>query len=309
MQGGWLQRAGRWIMQPGRLVVRVHRRGCRSRCWRATGSCVVGASGGAPYGVPCGLCGPDPVMVDDPRGLHYLRKCEECWLPYMRHILGQWSSERLLLPLMHAAPISPGASHAHSSYAVRPRASSMWTATGMWSMGCLRSVALGHGTALQSTPSPKLQPLGRASPAPPCGSSRRRRPLSLRYPAPTWLEAATATAEPVPGFLAGLRALADERRIVLIFDEIITGMRWSGVACSLTRSTPLFLQSCSGTAYSPVLRCVRGSHRHGHRAVGGRSQGGAHGVSPGCGRWHGRQSAGGQAGGPISAHVRLSTGF
>ena len=41
------------------------------------------------------------------------------------------------------------------------------------------------------------------------------------------LEAATALAEPAPGFLEGLRRLADEDGFVLIFDEMITGMRWS----------------------------------------------------------------------------------
>ena len=41
------------------------------------------------------------------------------------------------------------------------------------------------------------------------------------------LEAATATVEPSPGFLEGLRALCDKHDVVLIFDEIITGMRWS----------------------------------------------------------------------------------
>ncbi|MGY1831193.1 glutamate-1-semialdehyde 2,1-aminomutase [Geodermatophilus sp. SYSU D01180] len=41
------------------------------------------------------------------------------------------------------------------------------------------------------------------------------------------LEAATGTAEPSPGFLEGLRALADHHGFVLVFDEIITGMRWS----------------------------------------------------------------------------------
>jgi glutamate-1-semialdehyde 2,1-aminomutase len=41
------------------------------------------------------------------------------------------------------------------------------------------------------------------------------------------LEAATATAEPAPGFLEGLRAITRQHGAVLIFDEMITGMRWS----------------------------------------------------------------------------------
>jgi glutamate-1-semialdehyde 2,1-aminomutase len=41
------------------------------------------------------------------------------------------------------------------------------------------------------------------------------------------LEAATATAEPAPGFLEGLRAATQRYGSVLIFDEMITGMRWS----------------------------------------------------------------------------------
>jgi glutamate-1-semialdehyde 2,1-aminomutase len=41
------------------------------------------------------------------------------------------------------------------------------------------------------------------------------------------LEAATAMAEPEPGFLEGVRSLCDQHSVVLIFDEIITGMRWS----------------------------------------------------------------------------------
>lgn len=41
------------------------------------------------------------------------------------------------------------------------------------------------------------------------------------------LEAATAMAEPEPGFLEGVRALCDAHGAVLIFDEIITGFRWS----------------------------------------------------------------------------------
>lgn len=41
------------------------------------------------------------------------------------------------------------------------------------------------------------------------------------------LEAATAMAEPVDGFLPGVRALCDRHGAVLIFDEMITGFRWS----------------------------------------------------------------------------------
>jgi glutamate-1-semialdehyde 2,1-aminomutase len=41
------------------------------------------------------------------------------------------------------------------------------------------------------------------------------------------LEAATATTEPAPGFLEGIRALTKQHGAVLIFDEMITGMRWS----------------------------------------------------------------------------------
>lgn len=41
------------------------------------------------------------------------------------------------------------------------------------------------------------------------------------------LEPATAHAEPEPGFLEGLRALADTDGFVLVFDEMTTGMRWS----------------------------------------------------------------------------------
>ncbi len=41
------------------------------------------------------------------------------------------------------------------------------------------------------------------------------------------LEPATALAEPEPGFLEGVRALCDEHGTVLVFDETITGFRWS----------------------------------------------------------------------------------
>ncbi|MFT4124624.1 MAG: glutamate-1-semialdehyde 2,1-aminomutase [Gordonia sp. (in: high G+C Gram-positive bacteria)] len=41
------------------------------------------------------------------------------------------------------------------------------------------------------------------------------------------MEAATAMAEPADGFLEAVRALCDERGALLIFDEMITGFRWS----------------------------------------------------------------------------------
>jgi glutamate-1-semialdehyde 2,1-aminomutase len=41
------------------------------------------------------------------------------------------------------------------------------------------------------------------------------------------MEAATGTVEPAPGFLEGVRELADDDGFVLVFDEMITGMRWS----------------------------------------------------------------------------------
>ncbi|MFD1051193.1 aminotransferase class III-fold pyridoxal phosphate-dependent enzyme, partial [Kibdelosporangium lantanae] len=41
------------------------------------------------------------------------------------------------------------------------------------------------------------------------------------------LEAATALAEPEPGFLEGVRDLCDANHTVLVFDEMITGFRWA----------------------------------------------------------------------------------
>lgn len=41
------------------------------------------------------------------------------------------------------------------------------------------------------------------------------------------MEAATALAEPLPGFLEGVRALCDSHGTLLIFDEMITGFRWA----------------------------------------------------------------------------------
>ncbi len=53
------------------------------------------------------------------------------------------------------------------------------------------------------------------------------------------LEPATALAEPAPGFLPGVRELCDRHGVVLIFDETITGFRWSaGGAQSIYGVTP-----------------------------------------------------------------------
>ncbi|GAB3800189.1 glutamate-1-semialdehyde 2,1-aminomutase [Humibacter antri] len=41
------------------------------------------------------------------------------------------------------------------------------------------------------------------------------------------MEAATGTVEPATGFLQGVRELADRDGFVLVFDEMISGMRWS----------------------------------------------------------------------------------
>lgn len=53
------------------------------------------------------------------------------------------------------------------------------------------------------------------------------------------LEAASALAEPEPGFLEGVRALCDKHGAVLVFDETITGFRWAaGGAQSVYGVTP-----------------------------------------------------------------------
>lgn len=53
------------------------------------------------------------------------------------------------------------------------------------------------------------------------------RALSAQPTACVILEAATALAEPAPGFLEGVRRLCDHHGALLIFDEMITGFRWS----------------------------------------------------------------------------------
>ncbi|TCO65140.1 glutamate-1-semialdehyde 2,1-aminomutase [Actinocrispum wychmicini] len=61
------------------------------------------------------------------------------------------------------------------------------------------------------------------------------------------MEAATALAEPEPGFLEGVRRICDENHSVLVFDEMITGFRWAaGGAQSVYRVRPDL--SCWGKA-------------------------------------------------------------
>ncbi|APE35081.1 glutamate-1-semialdehyde 2,1-aminomutase [Nocardia mangyaensis] len=61
------------------------------------------------------------------------------------------------------------------------------------------------------------------------------------------MEAATAMAEPLPGYLEGVRALCDQYGTLLVFDEMITGFRWSaGGAQAVYGVTPDL--SCWGKA-------------------------------------------------------------
>ncbi|MGM7646043.1 glutamate-1-semialdehyde 2,1-aminomutase [Nocardia sp. JW2] len=65
--------------------------------------------------------------------------------------------------------------------------------------------------------------------------------------AAVFLEAATALAEPLPGYLEGVRALCDRHGTLLVFDEMITGFRWSaGGAQAVYGVTPDL--SCWGKA-------------------------------------------------------------
>ncbi|MCM6772167.1 glutamate-1-semialdehyde 2,1-aminomutase [Nocardia sp. CDC159] len=71
--------------------------------------------------------------------------------------------------------------------------------------------------------------------------------LAARDVACVVMEAATALAEPAPGYLAEVRALCDRFGTVLIFDEMITGFRWSaGGAQAVYGVTPDL--SCWGKA-------------------------------------------------------------
>ncbi|MFF2083070.1 glutamate-1-semialdehyde 2,1-aminomutase [Nocardia sp. NPDC058176] len=65
--------------------------------------------------------------------------------------------------------------------------------------------------------------------------------------AAVFMEAATAMAEPLPGYLEGVRALCDRHGTLLVFDEMITGFRWSaGGAQAVYGVTPDL--SCWGKA-------------------------------------------------------------
>lgn len=65
--------------------------------------------------------------------------------------------------------------------------------------------------------------------------------------AAVFLEAATAMAEPAPGYLEGVRALCDRYGSLLVFDEMITGFRWAaGGAQAVYGVTPDL--SCWGKA-------------------------------------------------------------
>ncbi|MFC5679529.1 glutamate-1-semialdehyde 2,1-aminomutase [Aeromicrobium endophyticum] len=75
------------------------------------------------------------------------------------------------------------------------------------------------------------------------GTDRLARPLTVRFAyndldsleqalagddvACVFLEAATGSAEPAPGFLDGVRAACDRHGTLMVLDEMITGFRWS----------------------------------------------------------------------------------
>ncbi|MFI6686467.1 glutamate-1-semialdehyde 2,1-aminomutase [Streptomyces sp. NPDC050485] len=62
-----------------------------------------------------------------------------------------------------------------------------------------------------------LEPVGHTEPS----------PSSQLLPQPSAGRGPQSRADPTPGYLAGLRELADRHGCVLIFDEMITGFRWS----------------------------------------------------------------------------------
>ncbi len=82
------------------------------------------------------------------------------------------------------------------------------------------------------------------------------------------MEAATALHEPPPGYLAGVRALCDRHGALLVFDEMITGYRWSaGGAQQVYGVTPDL--SCWGKAMGNGFPISALAGRREHMELGG----------------------------------------
>lgn len=82
------------------------------------------------------------------------------------------------------------------------------------------------------------------------------------------MEAATALHEPPPGYLAGVRELCDRHGALLIFDEMITGYRWSaGGAQQVYGITPDL--SCWGKAMGNGFPIAALAGRREHMELGG----------------------------------------
>jgi glutamate-1-semialdehyde 2,1-aminomutase len=89
------------------------------------------------------------------------------------------------------------------------------------------------------------------------------------------LEAATATEEPAAGYLEGVRALCDQHGTLLVFDEMITGFRWSSAgAQGIYRVTPDLSCWGKGMANGFPLSALAGKREYmelgGLRTVGER---------------------------------------
>lgn len=77
------------------------------------------------------------------------------------------------------------------------------------------------------------------------------------------MEAATATAEPQQGYLAGVRALCDRYGTLLVFDEMITGFRWAaGGAQTLYGVTPDLSCWGKGMGNGFPVSALAGQRRH-----------------------------------------------
>ncbi|RDI55819.1 glutamate-1-semialdehyde 2,1-aminomutase [Nocardia mexicana] len=82
------------------------------------------------------------------------------------------------------------------------------------------------------------------------------------------MEAATALAEPDPGYLEGVRALCDRHGALLVFDEMITGFRWSsGGAQQVYGVTPDL--SCWGKAMGNGFPISALAGKREHMELGG----------------------------------------